>query len=572
MSLVWLSNGLLIGVLLCSPKKQWPAFLVLGYAIDFCVNLLLGDALISSFYLSLCNVTEILVAAALMYKAVAPKPDMTESRQFRHLMLYGALLAPAIASSMATLYLKLHDGIPFLLAARFWFAADLLGIATVTPLYLSFHRGRGFAERFTQRPMVEVAGLFLMLGAVTLGVFRFTSYPMLWVVLLFLLLLGVRLGFTGSALGLLLVTSIGGYLTVEGYGPMGVVPGRLLVTRILLFQTFIGASMLALYVTEVVRSSGRRVLLNLETSEMRFRSMAEASRDVIVLAGVDGTPKYVSPAVTGLLGWHPAEMVGVQFRQITHPDDVPMVKESLKDMLAGRVTSPLAYRSLRKDTGYSWVEATSSLMRNAKTGEPTGFVYVLRDIGDRKAAEAQMQSAFDTVERLAMMDGLTGVANRRLLDETLRREWLSARRDGTPLSVLLIDVDHFKAYNDCYGHLAGDECLRRVAEEIQSVLRRPLDLLARYGGEEFVAVLPNTAAGAAELLADRVRTVVEECSVAHAESPCGVVTLSLGCATTIPGLVGDETSLLKAADTALYLAKANGRNRRETAPANLLFN
>jgi diguanylate cyclase (GGDEF)-like protein/PAS domain S-box-containing protein len=568
-SLVWLSNGLLIGVLLSAPKKQWPVFLVMGYIIDTGMNVVVLSApFVTSAYYGACNIVEVVVAATFMYQAVAPRPDMTEGRQLRHLILYGSVLAPAIASSMATLFLKWHDGIPFLQSVRFWFAADLLGITIVTPLYLSFHRGEGF----TRSSKLEIAGLFVLLAAVTLSVFRASDYPMLWVVLLVLLLLGVRLGFTGSALGLLLVTSIGGYLSMKGYGPIGskdVIP---LVTRILLFQVFIGSSMLALYVTEVARSANRRMLLQLEASETRFRSMAEASRDVIVLAGVDGKPRYVSPAITELVGWDPEELVGVHYRQITHPEDVPKVKESLRDMLAGLETAPLAYRSLCKDGTYSWLEATTRLMRNEQTGEPSGFVYVLRDIGDRKAAEVQMQSAFDTVERLAMMDGLTGVANRRLLDETLHREWLSARRDGTPLSVLLIDVDHFKAYNDCYGHLAGDECLRRIAIEIQSVLRRPLDLLARYGGEEFVAILPNTPQANAEAVAERVREIVEECAMGHMDSPCGVVTVSLGCATTVPVAADGENLLLKAADTALYLAKANGRNRRETAPANLLVN
>ena len=566
-SLVWLSNGLLIGVLLCSPRKQWPVFLCLGYAIDFCTNMVLGDHLSAGLFFSVCNMTEVVVAAAFMYKAVAPKPDLTESRQFRQLMLYGAVLAPAIASSMATLFLKFHDGIPFLVSVRYWFAADLLGIATVTPLYLSYHRDEGF----TDRSWVEVLGLFLLLSVVTITVFRVTGEPLLWLVMLSLLLLGVRLGFVGSALGLLLVTSIGGFLSINGYGPLGHAGGPL-ISRILQFQVFIGASMLALYVTEIVRSENRRVLAKLEASEMRFRSMAEASRDVIVLAGLNGSPKYVSPAITELVGWAPEDLLGIHYRQVTHPEDLEKVKDSLIAMLAGRETPPLAYRSLKKDGDYIWLEATTSLMRNEKTGDPTGFVYVLRDITDRKAAEMQMETAFHTVEQLAMLDGLTGVANRRLMDETLRREWLSARRDNAPLSVLLIDVDHFKAYNDCYGHLAGDECLRRVAHEIQSMLRRPLDLLARYGGEEFVAILPNTPPSNAEIIAERVRCVVEECGLAHAESPCGVVTVSLGCATAVPGPTGDERALLKAADTALYLAKSNGRNRRETAPSNLLVN
>ena len=176
-----------------------------------------------------------------------------------------------------------------------------------------------------------------------------------------------------------------------------------------------------------------------------------------------------------------------------------------------------------------------------------------------------MQRAYEKVEKLALLDGLTGVANRRLLDQTLAREWISSKRDKLPLSVLLIDVDLFKSYNDQYGHLEGDECLRQVATRIQAVLRRPLDLLARYGGEEFAAVLPNTSEEGAEAIGEQVRRVVEECCIPHGPSPYGVVTVSVGCATQVPCDASSTSNLLKQADTALYRAKTSGRNRTQVA-------
>jgi diguanylate cyclase (GGDEF)-like protein/PAS domain S-box-containing protein len=414
---------------------------------------------------------------------------------------------------------------------------------------------------------LEVGGLLLLICLVSFAVFRLTDYPMLWLVLLCLLLIGTRLGFTGSALGLLLVTFIGGYLTAEGYGPLGPDLHGPLVTKIFIFQSFIGLSMLALYVTEVAMSGNRRVLHRLEASETRFRSLAEASRDVIVLSELSGRRKYVSPAMTELLGWGQEELLGQHYAKVVHEEDLSRVHQFMQELREGREVSPLAYRCRKQDGSYLWLEATARVLYDPRTQEPDGLVHVLRDISDRKAAEEEMQVAYQTVERLAMMDGLTGVANRRLLDQTLARVWTSSRREKSPLSVILIDIDHFKSFNDHYGHLEGDECLRRVAEKMQTALRRPLDLLARYGGEEFVAVLPDTRAKGADAIAELLRKGVEECCIPHKGSPLGVVTVSLGCATEIPVDASSLSSLLSSADAALYRAKSNGRNRAEVACA-----
>jgi diguanylate cyclase (GGDEF)-like protein/PAS domain S-box-containing protein len=556
-SLVWLANGLLIGVLLCAPRRQWIPFLALGYGIDFCLNVVQAIPLSTALFYSVCNMTEVIVAAFSLYKAIAHAPDLKEARQLRSFLLYGVVLAPAVTSSIAAIYMWLLHRTAFILTFRGWFAADLLGIAMATPLYLSYHLGL----RFSVRSKLETSGLFLLLTGTTVAIFSLSAYPMLWLVLLILLLLGVRLGFTASALGLLVVTFIGGYLTVRGHGPIRPeLPGSL-AARIFFFQTFIAFAMLTLYATEVAMTASRRVRLRLEASEMRFRSLAEASRDVIVLAELTGSRMYTSPAVTELLGWNQEDMVGQPYSHLAHPEDVLKLGKLLEQLRQGQEASPLAYRCRKKDGSYLWLEATARLLRNEKTNEPYGFVYVLRDISDRKAAEEQMQEAFQTVERLAMLDGLTGLPNRRVLDQTLNREWISSKRDRSTLSLLLIDVDHFKAFNDLYGHLKGDECLRQVAERIQTVLRRPLDVLARYGGEEFVAVLPNTSVEGVEVIAELVRAAIENCRIPHANSPHEVVTVSIGCATCVPTDASSVTALLDTADAALYAAKSAGRNQ-----------
>lgn len=160
----------------------------------------------------------------------------------------------------------------------------------------------------------------------------------------------------------------------------------------------------------------------------------------------------------------------------------------------------------------------------------------------------------------AAIDPLTGLANRGHFDEALSRAWRRCLRSRDALSVALVDVDHFKLYNDHYGHAAGDDALRAVAACLQASVRRPYDLAARYGGEEFVLVLPATDAAAAAALAEAARLRVEAAALAHARSPAGVVTLSIGGATVVPESDGGMRSVIEAADQALYRAKRGGRN------------
>jgi diguanylate cyclase (GGDEF)-like protein len=162
---------------------------------------------------------------------------------------------------------------------------------------------------------------------------------------------------------------------------------------------------------------------------------------------------------------------------------------------------------------------------------------------------------------LTMVDGLTGAANRRHLDATLEKEWRRAARDRTWLTLIMADVDHFKSYNDRYGHLAGDDCLKRVCAALASAVNRPADLVARYGGEEFALLLPETDATAG-LIAERCRELVAALGIPHEGSPVApVVTISCGFASLRPQVGNEPKRLIAAADAALYQAKHSGRNR-----------
>lgn len=171
------------------------------------------------------------------------------------------------------------------------------------------------------------------------------------------------------------------------------------------------------------------------------------------------------------------------------------------------------------------------------------------------------------LEQMAMLDSLTGIPNRRRFNEVFEQEWRRCMRDGAPLSLIVVDVDHFKAFNDTYGHAAGDDVLRRIAATLQTSLRRPGDFVARYGGEEFVMLLPGIDSEGARILCEHTRADVESERIAHAVSDVAPwITISLGGATRVPRDITPNPELFSLADSCLYVAKNNGRNRVAWAP------
>ena len=190
---------------------------------------------------------------------------------------------------------------------------------------------------------------------------------------------------------------------------------------------------------------------------------------------------------------------------------------------------------------------------------------MVRDISERKIAEQELRDAYHAIEALAVTDPLTRLANRRRFDQCLTSEWRRGMRERQPLSLLLIDVDFFKSYNDTYGHLRGDGCLKQIAESAMDVVTRPGDLVARFGGEEFAVVLPNTPSEGAMQVADEICAALRQRRLEHKASPLGNVTISVGCATMVPGLGQHAPVLIQKADDALYAAKRKGRNQVHTA-------
>ena len=200
------------------------------------------------------------------------------------------------------------------------------------------------------------------------------------------------------------------------------------------------------------------------------------------------------------------------------------------------------------------------MYKNDEVGELiTGFNLLIDMVNERNV---NLKKANLVLESLSQTDELTQIANRRYFDQTLSQAWRIQGRHQEPLTLLLIDIDYFKKYNDAYGHLAGDDCLKNVTKAIQKTINRPTDFFARYGGEEFVILLFSDIKEGA-IIAEKARLAVSDLQIEHKDSQCKMLTISLGVASVIPQITSDPVELIEKADQALYQGKANGRNRYE---------
>lgn len=191
-------------------------------------------------------------------------------------------------------------------------------------------------------------------------------------------------------------------------------------------------------------------------------------------------------------------------------------------------------------------------------------------VKSRVKTHLELKRHRDTLEYLSMLDGLTGIPNRRRFDECFDTEWKRAERTSSSLSLIMIDIDYFKDFNDCYGHQLGDECLKQVARALSHSVNRAADCVARYGGEEFVCILPGTEIQGAVLVGESMRKNVEALNVPHmGSSVADCVTISLGTASMVPKRERSQFSLLEAADRCLYKAKDAGRNQMKSVEIDL---
>lgn len=556
----WWPNAILLSALLLNGRKRWPAIFITGYAAYVSAHLTGGDSISVSFVLSGCDILEAGIAAYPFAWITERVVRFSRPRELARLCVVGGLLAPMVSALCADpLYRLLHHNVPAHFG-RNWFYSNALGAIIVTPIILSFFDKEGVAL-LERRRLLESTGLLAGMSVCAYLVFHHTGFPVFFILFPLLLLIVVRLGMRGGILGVCVIAIFATISMTHGRGAMALIQDESWQQQVLHIQILLACAVLCVALVAVVLNERRLAEQSARKSEQLYRLLAENSRDIIVLTDLEHHREYISPAVQWTMGWDPKELMGTTYQDsIVHPDDVAALTATLEALKSGEPAKSLTYRCLKKDGTYLWMEANISLYCDRTTGEPIGYVNVVRNVAERKAAEERLQDAYLALETLASIDPLTGTANRRHLDEALEHEWRRASRTASYISLLLFDVDHFKFYNDLYGHLRGDDCLRQIAGAARQVFRRAGDTVARFGGEEFAIVLPDTDRLGAFDLAQKLRQAVANLRIEHPGSQHNVVTVSVGCATLVPDASANANSLIETADRALYEAKRSGRN------------
>ena len=432
---IWLSNGLIFGLLITQPKGRWLLYFAAGLAADTIADMVYGDMFRVAIGVSVANSVEVVLSTLLLTLWFGAPLDLTKRHPLVGFLLSSVVLATAITSALgASWTLLFFDAGPWWKMFRTWYLGDMLGMAVLAPLIIILQRPAFFAilqRRQLPRTMLVLSVPFLT----SVFVFTHSKDPLIFFLFPAFLLVAFRLGFPGTVLNILMVMPLAIGFTVKGYGPLMLIAGEhMLLHRIVIAQIFVAVAIFTMFPVAALLEEKEALKLSLASSEARFRSLAHA-------------------------------------------------------------------------------------------------------------------------------DELTGLYNRRAFNLQLEKAWEQSRSEAQPLSLLLLDADHFKQYNDTHGHLGGDECLRSLAGVISRLVGATPGTAARFGGEEFAAILPAMRREQAVQLAESVRAAVAATSLFHPATPSGVQTVSIGVASLVPVPGQTAAELVTLADRALYSAKLRGRNQ-----------
>lgn len=273
------------------------------------------------------------------------------------------------------------------------------------------------------------------------------------------------------------------------------------------------------------------------------------------------TFSYIGPQIEKVLGWKQDSWRTVEdWAMRMHENDRAWVVDFCVAQSISGVDHEADYRALTINGEYIWIRDVVHVVRKPD-GEVDSLVGFMFDISERKKQEQELETLKKQLEEYSYQDGLTGIANRRFFEDSYQREWLNAQREQQPLTIMLLDIDYFKQYNDYNGHILGDACLKQIAQILKKSVSRPRDLVARFGGEEFVLILPDTSQASAIEVVERILQSIRTADICHNSSPLDQrLSVSLGVKTIIPTLKNDKMAFLKEVDQNLYLAKEQGRN------------
>ncbi|QRF54652.1 sensor domain-containing diguanylate cyclase (plasmid) [Rhizobium rosettiformans] len=667
---IWISNAVLLAAVLKEERSSWIFLFPAAWLGNILANLQSGDGLLTAATLSAVNMIEVLICALLV-------TGLTKERDFRRprpmFILTAVSMGPAclLSAGIAAFALYQMTGASFISVFANWYAADALGLITVTPLLLILNRG-DLADLFHRRVLLRTLFVLVVLVTALAAVFLQSTLPLLFLAFPAIILATFCLGFPGAAFSVFLTAMIGLWSTMYGLGPIALIQESLRI-KLYALQLFTATSSITSFAiacllgertllmsalsqapdfhyiknlrSEIVSANlnvARHVGLRTTTevlgkTDFDFTNRERAKELFIEEQGVMFSNNPVNNKVERVLDargnerWfetskvplHSATgrvvgMAGVTrdimerrslelelkagkerldlilsemsggLAVINSDGFIIFCNEKYKSLfpLTGELRNPGAYLpsilALSKEKGEApgldpkiamrklkegaddelelyngtWLRIRSNPVANGNT------TIVVSDVTDMKKAYFELRGMAKKLELLADTDGLTGLFNRRSFDERIEQEISRCRRNRKPISLIMIDVDRFKAYNDHYGHQAGDAYLQNVARVLEATIKRPADFVARYGGEEMCIVLPETEQSGAFVFAEHVRLAVNRLAIAHAKSEKMHVTISAGVAALVhDGKASTAAELIYRADTALYTAKSGGRDR-----------
>lgn len=563
----WPPSGIYLAALLISNSRRWPTIILLALLASVISDFgWTGDrlSLILGYW---CVTTAEAVGGAWLLRRFVAFPFSCESLK----EVIGLSILGAIVTSMLGAFLGAHlvvaaiPGTETALGWKLWWNSHTMGVVIFTPaLLVLFGKRREWSLFSIPRRLVLEA--ILAFGSMVIFARLVYSADTQWFsFLVFPILIWIALRFEiwGVCAANLLRISISIWSTRAGFGPFaGDYPAT---EQAVILNSFLNITSASLLLLAAIMAERRRAALALKESELRYRDLLENIGNLVHSVNAEGTILYTNRAWRETLGYTPQDVASLSIFQVVHPDDLATYRQKLTHLLKGRNSERYEIRFLTKDGRTLIVEGSCNCRIVDGQANTTRSIY--SDITERREHDAQLdlyrrklESANAQLRHLATTDGLTGLFNRRAFQERLNEEVERAGRHLQLISLLIVDVDHFKQVNDIFGHQAGDEVLRRVAQVLQENARS-YDCVARFGGEEFAVILPKTDEAESMIIAERLRTQIASVSYAGRQ-----ITASLGIATlaaefTVSDTEANGALLIHDADAAMYHSKQHGRNR-----------
>ena len=569
-TLLWPVSGLVIGLALPSSHAlrqwRWGQRAVVSVGVVFGA-LAARQSLWMAISWAALTVADMLLAGRLIGRHIRSFEDLKKRASIVHFVV-ATTVAPAVSALGVTLPLALRHGIPWLQATCMSALSDSLGMVIVLPAVLFVTTGEYRVLRRIAPHLRSAGGAYLLFLVITGATFWQNSGPFLFIIFPPMMLVILLLGLEGAVFSSVAISIIGWFSTAHAHGPIWLMHDSSSAIHVILLQVFIWVCLATALPVGALLDERRRAERSVLEAQSVYQLLMQNTRDAIVLSSMDGSRRYVSPAIESLSGWTPQEYLAFERAEIIHPDDRAVLALLDGSLRMGKREHTLRFRLKRKSGDWCWVEGA---VRGYGGDGIVGYVGTLRDISlqrqTEKAWQAERRALAEAKQQMAELAGtdvLTGLLNRRGLEEVLDA---NGGLGTDSAAVLMIDVDYFKEFNDTYGHGAGDECLRQIGAVIRGQVARSGDLVARLGGEEFTVVLPGTEAPGAGTVAKAILTGFQALALKHAGSPLGFVSVSIGVACHETEEEADFNLLLAHADQALYTSKHRGKNQATQFPS-----